>query len=555
MKSIGIDIGSSSVKVVEIQTTSKGYSINQYFIHQLSQRPSQDQDLEVIEFLRDLSTRYDPDKTKFCIGLRQDRVATRLKYFPFTERLKINKALPMELEEDIPFSIENSIFDGKVTKYYGHTAEVIACATPKTHISALLQKMSDCGIRPQIISAEGVALANLFERWDSEPAKLPPLDLTQEDSRPAKNFHLVLNIGFTKTLVCAFEGSSLIGVRTVLWGGKNIAESISKRYEIPFTEAIKEMEAKAFILTSKQETSTDAKVFSETIAKSVKDLVRDLQLSILEFRSEFNGTLERIDLTGGVSVLQGLAPFLTQMLEVPVNRTRVLDHFPQILFEKTDITDSRLGNAIGLALEGLKRPRNPALNFLRQEFATQNHRLKKFIDRWSKSLQFMFAVLVVLYAWTYVRVDLSEQLSEKTTTLLKSQAKNLIRPGEKKGVSQKDISNYISQLRKNSASKKQIQSYYGMTSAIEILKQISEAAPPKIKNPMEIRTVQINSFEVSIEGYADSAAQLQSLEQNLMPISKNGKITKNPPRLAPFKNKVVFSISFPVDRNIQKVGL
>src|SRR5437868_4655555 len=183
-------------------------------------------------------------------------------------------------------------------------------------------------------------------------------------------------MGHTRTLVCAFEGNSLIGVRTILWGAKNIADAITKKYEIPYLDALKEVQNKAFILTSKQGATFDQITFSETIAKSVRELVRDLQLSILEFKSEFNAVITQVGLTGGSSSIKNLGPFLTQQLEVPVNKIYPLDLIPNVLFEKNAKTDTTFGMALGIAIEGLKKPRNPAINFLKGEFAKQNNYAK-----------------------------------------------------------------------------------------------------------------------------------------------------------------------------------
>ncbi|MBC7370102.1 MAG: pilus assembly protein PilM, partial [Bdellovibrionaceae bacterium] len=368
MRSIGIDIGSSGIKVVEMLTTSKGFQVTQCYERTLGLNPAHDQEIEIIEFLREISAKYDHAQTRFCVSLRQDQVSVRHKVFPFSDRLKIFKSLAFELEEEIPFSSDNSIFDAKIVRTIGNSAEVLACAAPKQHIRTLIQRCSDAGIEAALISMEGTAFANIFERWNEPPPSLAanPAMLDPEN-KLERNIHLVLDMGHTRTLVCAFEDKSLIGVRTILWGAKNIADGVARKYEIPYLEAMKEIQAKSFILTSKAGATFDQITFSETIAKSVRELVRDMQLSILEFKSEFNAVVTQIGLTGGSSNIKNLGPFLTQQLEVPVNKTHPLDLFPNVLFEKNTKTDTAFGLALGLAVEGLKKPRNPPINFLRGE--------------------------------------------------------------------------------------------------------------------------------------------------------------------------------------------
>ncbi len=552
MKSIGIDIGSSQIKIVEIQTTSNGFVVNQYTIHQLSLNPNHDRDIETIEFLRTLSAKYDPNDTRYCVALRQDQVAIRTKMFPFTDRLTIGKTLPLELEDDIPFSVENSIFDSKIIRTLGNTSEVLACATPKHHVAKMLQLMNDSGINPEIISTEGVAFANLFERWNEPPPNFPAVSITAEKTE--RKLRIVLNMGYARTLICAFEGDNLIAVRSLLWGGKNIAENIAKKYEIPLLEATREMELKAFILTTKQETSYDVKVFSETIAKSVREMVRDLQLSLLELRSEFNANILLVEMTGGISLIQGLGPYLTQQLELPVNRIRTLDNFPQIYFEKTDITDSRLGVALGLAIEGLKRPRNPAINFLKNEFAKQSHRLSKFIVQWGASLKLLAAITVFLYLWSYLRVDFSSTMVGKAEEKLKETAVS-IGGLTKKTATPANINKKINENKKNIAAVKAIQGVYQMNSALEIFKRVSENSPDKTSVKIDLKKFHVLEDLVTMEGYVASSREANLLVQTLHGVAIDGKVQPVKSTIPAEGNKTTFSVSFRVDRNIQRAGL
>ena len=127
MKSVGIDIGSYCIKVVEINSNSKGFQLVNFYTHQLTIKPNTDTHFEVIEFLRNLSAKFDPQQTQFIIGVRQDKVAVRQKTFPFTDRNKIAKTLPMELEDEIPFSIDNAIFDFKVQSVNPPSSEIPLC--------------------------------------------------------------------------------------------------------------------------------------------------------------------------------------------------------------------------------------------------------------------------------------------------------------------------------------------------------------------------------------------------------------------------------------------
>lgn len=557
LKSLGIDIGSSSIKIVEMQSTSKGFQVTQFFEHPLNVAPGVDQELEIIEFLRSFTSSYDPNQTKFILGLRQDRVAIRNKFFPFNDRIKIFKSLPFELEEDLPFSSDNAIFDAKIIRTVGGGAEVLACASPKVHVQNCLQRGQDSGADPDLISSEGTAFANIFEKWnEAPPAILPPpisLDtLDDSDNRPVRHVQLILNIGHMRTLVCAFDGSSMIGVRSILWGGKNIADSISAKYEIPFLEALKELQTKAFILTNKQGATFDQVTFSDTIAKSIREMARDLQLSILELKSEFNAEIDSISLTGGVSLVQNIGPFLTQILEIPVNRISVLDHVPNILFERSDLNGAKAGIALGLAIEGFKKPRNPPINFLRGEFAKQNHQLKMLWEKWGHTAKVVAAALVVLFVYASLRESFSLSLADRTQEALKSQAKSVA--GLKgKAASENGIRKYIRENKKHAADLKTLASVANMNSALDVVKKINDASPGKSALTMDVHQLQIEDAQVIMQGYVNSPKELSLLQQSLTNITPDGQVRAQRSTLPDLTNKTAFSFSFNVDRGIQKM--
>ena len=110
MRSIGIDLGEDSVKIVELLQNKKTVIVQSVFEKKLSSESSpQDRELEAIEFVRSVLARNDFSGARFCMALRQDKVTVRTKTFPFSDRIKIQKSLSFELEEDIPFDPDAAV--------------------------------------------------------------------------------------------------------------------------------------------------------------------------------------------------------------------------------------------------------------------------------------------------------------------------------------------------------------------------------------------------------------------------------------------------------------
>lgn len=556
MRSVGIDIGSSQVKIIEIVTGSKGYQVVSAATRNLSRATGTDLELEVIEFLREACAKYDPAVTRFCVALGQDKVAIRHKVFPFADRSRIQKTLPFELEEDLPFSTDNSIFDGKIIRTMGSSAEVLACASPKQHVQHLLQLMKDSNIEPFLVSVEGTAFANLIEKWNeplpnSPLTEAPPaLDDEATVVRPTRPIRVVLNIGHTRTLVCAFDNSSLVGVRSVLWGGRNLIEAIAKKYELAPAEAQKELERKGFILTTRQEASFEAKIFSDLIAKGIRELVRDLQLSLLEFRSEFGGIITQVQITGGVAGIQGLGPFLTQQLEVPVNRLPVLDLLPNVQFERSEEGQLRYGVAVGLALEGLRRPRNPAVNFMKGEFAPQSSLARDLWKEWGLVIRAGLAALVLLGIWSYGRGLIATSLEDASKETLRAQAKSVAKLPAK-GANEAGVKRFIKDNRKKIAEIKTLESMAGMNSAMDILSKISSALPDGKSMKIDISNVSIKAANVQVAGFVQGdKTAVEIIRRALANVATDGQVALQGSQQV--GAKMGFRLGFQVDRDLQK---
>lgn len=563
MKSIGIDIGSYCIKIVEINSSTRGYQIIQLYTKPLTIKPNVDNHFEVIEFLRETVSRYNPEDTQFIVGINQSKIATRIKNFPFYERRKISKALPLELEDEIPFSIDTAVFDYKLQYIENPNSELLAFAVKKDDILNTIQLMKDCGVRIDLISCEGAAFANIFERWQDpigpKPTMAQPLLQEKDEAPPTRKVNLILEIGNKHTIVSTYESGRLIGIRTILWGGYFVAEQISKKYNLPLSEAHKELENKGFYLTKKQDVSSDAKAFSDLIAKATKDFIRELQISILEIKSEFNADISKMEICGGFSLIPGLCPFLTQHVEISCNRVNILDQFSQVYIEKSEINDARSSIAIGLALEGLKKPRNPAINFLKDEFATKEKKFGTFWINWADTIKMSFSIIVVLYVWAQLKIDFSDKLNQESQIALRAAAANTLGLGKKESTKPKILSK-MNEYKTLAADFKSIETLYPMNSALDILKKVSETFPPRpnvntkssVFANVDLIQFNVNEDSVYLAGYVGSTREVDLINESLKSIALDGKLKKNPTTIPPFGNKIGFSFSFFVDRGLKK---
>ena len=336
--------------------------------------------------------------------------------------------------------------------------------------------MNNFGIELHALSIEGLAFANLIEGWDTPPPELSNILNLNEEEKPKKNIQIILNIGHKKTLFTAFENKRLIFTRGLFCGSHQLINAIIKKQEISYIEALRFLQTKAAFVLNKENMSYEQVQISELLSRSLTDLVRDIQMTIIELQSEFNATITDLHFTGGASLLPNLGGFLTQNLEISCNPINLLQSYAGSLSsvsstEKVHEIEARFATAFGIGLEAFKKSVNPATNLLKGEFAKQNDDLKIFWKRWGNVAAVGLTAILILFIWTSFRDTMSLSLNEKIEEAVTSQAKTVARL-PKKQANESGVKKYIKENKKRAAELKMVEHVTQMNSALDILKKI-----------------------------------------------------------------------------------
>lgn len=544
MISVGVDIGSYSIKIAEIEATSRSYAIRRVLEFPLSLDLTKDRKIEIIDTLRTLFGQYDLTQTQFVFAVPQKSVSARLLAFPFRERFKIQKALISQLEDELPFSQEDAVFDAKIVRYSGKGADVLTMAVPREQVSETLNMAHDCGVEPILISSDSMGLSNLFSPFDQPPAEGLP---AAQEIPSARQADLILNIGHLTTEVLVYADHTLIGVRNIDWGARNIADAIGQKYGLNYLQAMRELQAKGFILLEKSQGSREQLAFSQAIEGSLTGLTSDLRLKMLELQSEFNLHWSKGYLTGGGANLRNLGNFLTQTFQIPFNRYKQFEHHPAVSFETNAHIEMVSGVAIGLALEGLKRPRNPATNFLKDDLAKQSQTLQTLWEQWGYTAQIVSAAFLIFCVYSIARDSLSARLLDQSDQALRTQAEAVA--GIKgRNASPAKIQKFISNQEKIDKARKQAEKVNHLNSALDILEKISTSMPARGQAQLEIKRISIDGENAEVHGYASSSAERDQVFKSLQRVSIGGKVDTITGKVSAPDGKIGFGYHFKVQR-------
>lgn len=545
MKTIGIDIGSFSVKVAECEGHTKYCLIKSFYEIELNHELGRDNRLEIIEALRRVIVQFDPADYKYVVGMGSEHVANRILNLPFVERKKIAQTLPAELEESVPFSQEDSVSDFRVIHHKESSSQILGFATPKKYVKEVLDLCHDAGLDPDIITPEGVALHNLFE---------DPFSSTFRISGDAQTVvmgaaEMVIHIGYSKTIINVTRSGALVASRACFFGAKDLIQLVSRNYQLPFFEAMKAVTEKGFVLTDPSGADQNQVAFSQVISQGLGILVTEINRTLIEIKSELETMVQSGRIMGGLSGLINLGPYLTREVGVALGvQTELATTFKSMIPDDKR-TSKVAAMAIGLALEGQRKPKNPPINMRRGEFAKEGHSLKFFVEKFKPLLITMGVVLFIFYVYAYLKSSILtsnvESMDQAVNDYIK---KNKTLGVTKAQLAPAKVDALVREKRAEIEGKKELVRYNKYLSGMDILKKISVSVPGKNKITLDIRTFDLEGEALTMEGMVNSVEEFGLLRKALVQTPLISQVQALQATVGAPRGKYPFKISLNISR-------
>ncbi|MFA5000440.1 MAG: type IV pilus assembly protein PilM [Patescibacteria group bacterium] len=343
---LGVDIGDSSLKMVELRKKNRRVYLSNYaFSENVSEINFTK--MEDIEYLARAI-----NKIKSESGIVSNRVTASLPTFAvFSSIININvadkKALAGTINEEakkvIPLPLEEMTLDWKIipdrngkTPTKGNM-QIFLTGSPKK----LVRKYID------IFKAAKLNLASLETETFSLVRSLVGNDKTTV---------MIVEIGANSTDLSIVKESIPVLNRSLAICGSTITRALAEKMNVPFAQA---EQFKFDMSVSLEAGAKDANADGELphlMIESLEPIITEIQYMLDFFRSQNNGEVEKIILSGGGALLLNLPEYLSKRLDLqvlvgdPWNRV----HYPEELKAVLNEVGPRLAVAIGLAMREIE---------------------------------------------------------------------------------------------------------------------------------------------------------------------------------------------------------
>lgn len=516
---VGVDIGSCAVKAVAIKKTSKGFDILQtHFFSIKADEKEEQKAMLIIGHLKSLADLYNNRETRYIFCLPQNQVSTETLTFPFKEKYKIVKSLPFELEDKLSlFDYKTLISDIKINDFSEGKRQVLVFSAFKESISNLLNELQSVGIKPFMLTCEASAISNLFEIKKTKKKNDPTKDLKEKESG---DYHLYLKIGHTHSMAITFAHNSLQNVYSFEWGVFSCIRKIAVKYEIPFNKAMDQFREKAFVLTQTKGYTGSQIEFAKTIMEPFEHLIDKLRLLLLQIEGEKKTNCKKIFIYGGGTQIRNLQALLSTHLNTPVVRVEHPPHFPKWNLRNNDEKQNNLITALGTAVAGLKKRKNPPINFLKEEFSIQFNSFSSLWNQWKQPILLALISCVLLFTYASIKDHQSKKLSEKMNTVFQKQSTKIIKFKGKR-ISTEMVQRFIDNKKMMTQKTKLIKQISNIPSALDQIKELSMAIKKQDTWNLKIHRLNIKNNKIEMEGYIHPN-YLITLEKSLIPLAVSG---------------------------------
>jgi type IV pilus assembly protein PilM len=340
---VGVDVGSSSVKAVELQGKSGDFQLLSLGFETLQSDSVVDgQIMELNAVSNAIGSIFNEHKiktTKVAAGVNGHSVIVKNIVLPPMTEEELQESFAWHAEEHIPFDISDVNLDYHVTSRSNDAINVLMAACKRDKIANLKQAIQLAGKQPAVIDVDAFALQNCYElNYDPRPGQVVAL----------------LNIGASTTNINILNGVRSVFTRDATFGGNQYTSLLQKELGLTFDQA--ESVKRGMPLpegAEQREIGPILDTVSDILALEIQKTMDFYRATVEEGQS----AVEKILVSGGGSKLSGLVDFLSKRFEIPVE---LFNPFRKIRVDSRGFDPDymreivpEMAIAVGLALRGV----------------------------------------------------------------------------------------------------------------------------------------------------------------------------------------------------------
>ena len=491
-KIIGLDIGSHSIKAVQLRRTFRGFELVGFHEKKIPREGETAPSDAVAQALAELFGERRIAGDIVITSIPGQQVSARIIKLPFSDRKKIDQVIPFEVEGYTPFNIEEMVVSYHIVKVEEEEAQILALLVKKDVLRDHLEALGRVDISPKIVDLDVLALYSVSSL------------MLQGIEGPFS----VADIGASKTSICIVDSGHVSMIRSIPIGGEAITEAIQREFHLSHEEAEQGKTLHGIILEGQGE-SEEERRFSKCIGSSLSPLLREMKQTFHSYEAEHHQGVRRIFLCGGTSALRNLIPYLSRELGVDAEPLNVLEA-PFNKLPMGSIPAGLIPHGLGLGLRGVGNGSFSQLNFRKEEFAFRSE-IKEIKGKVLSAGILMLVIILLVSFDFYLRLDMKQRHCEDLSAQIRKVFTNTL-------PEVKNIVNEVQQMRSKIQEVKKGSLFFseageeGM-SVLDLMREITLRIPEDVT--VDVKNLAIDRGRVAITGETDSFESVDKIRAGL----------------------------------------
>ncbi len=327
---VGLSIGTSAVKLVELKKTGKSWKLLHFGIVQLPDDLIVNREIvnsiAVTESIKALISQIKLKNTAVCTSLSGTSLIVRRMSLEVPNLRELQDQVFWEAEQYLPFDISEVVMDYQVlSRAKDLKTDILFVAVKKTVLESYMNCVEGAGLQPKVVSADFFALQNLFElNYPSNPGESVA----------------VVDIGSSSMKIVIIHSGIPVFTKDSAIGGRNLTAEIQKNLNLSYIDA-------ETLKVGGDQGGTTPQEVSDLIHVMVENFTAELKRSVDYYNASVSGApIAYILLTGGSSKLPGLSKSIEDSLGLP---TQMMNPFNAISYDPEVFNQEYLNNIAAIA--------------------------------------------------------------------------------------------------------------------------------------------------------------------------------------------------------------
>jgi type IV pilus assembly protein PilM len=315
---VGLSIGSSSIKLVELKKAGKVWKLLHFGIVQLPEDAIVNREIAnpivVVDSIKTLTNQIKLRTKNVCTAHPCNAAMIKRMHLEVPKLSELQDTVFWEAEQYLPFEVSDVVMDYQMlSRAKDAKTDVLLVAAKKGVLDSYMGCVNDAGLKPRTVDLDFFALQNLFEaNYAQNPQEAVAL----------------VDIGASALKVVVLSGGIPVYTKDSAMGGRNITASIQGQLGLSYADA-------EVMKTSGQANGIPQEV-SELMHNMAENFAIEIKRSLDYYNASSTGApVSYVLLAGGSAKLPGLAKIIEDHAQLP---TQLLNPFNSLSYDPSVFT-------------------------------------------------------------------------------------------------------------------------------------------------------------------------------------------------------------------------